>query len=189
MRRLAGVAAVVALVTACSGSPDGPPRSSGSPPRDRAGAPLILMPRDLGARAGDPCGTLLRADQLKDLGVTRPGLAGVDSIGAPTCKWVAAGAGSRTIEASVVQSGDLFVDTYRTKPLPIFLPHDVDGLPAVDSKVFRDDTACTTTVGVADGQTLDVDVARGTRSGERDVDACEISRRAAEEIVSTLPPL
>jgi hypothetical protein len=88
-----------------------------------------------------------------------------------------------------VQSGDLFVDTYRNRVLPIFRPHEVDGLPAVDSKSTEDDTACTTTVGVADGQTLDIDVARGTYAGERDADTCAIGRRAAEEIVATLPPL
>lgn len=188
--RLVWMAALLALVTACGADGGTGARPAATPlPVDRSGAPPILEPRNLASRAADPCGTLLTPLQLKNLGFGRPGVPTRNAVDAPTCTWTAGGVGSRTIAASVVQTGDLFVDTYRTRVLPIFRPHVVEGLPAVDSQASENSTACTTTVGVADGQTLDVSVARGTYADERDADTCAIGRRVAEEIVSTLPPL
>lgn len=175
------------MLAGCASSGGADPPTT--PPADRAGAPTISTPRDLTSRGTASCSSLLTLEQLQRLGLDRTGESSVDAQGSPTCRWVASGSGGRSVTAAVVLDEDLFVGTYRRRETPIFRAYEIGGLPAVDTQFSANSPACTTTIGVADGQTLDVTGSRGTRSGERDVDACAISRRAAEEIVSTLPPL
>lgn len=155
---------------------------------DRAGAPPITAPRDLASRATDPCLTLLTASQVRRLGYDQPGESSVDSLGAPTCTWREDEARRSTI-VSAVLTRDLFVDTYRNRFLPVFRPLEIAGLPAVDIKSGPQVLTCTTTVGVADGQSLDLDTSvGGGLDGLPDDDPCAEGHRVAEEIVSTLPP-
>lgn len=189
-RSVLSVLAAGLVVAGCGSSgagagAEGNPDSSVVP--DRAGAPEVVAPRDLRAGAADPC-ALLSPTRTRALDVLDRGTASTNNLG-PTCTWEGREASSRTIQVSVVVTRDLFVDTYRARALAVFRPGQTAGSPSVDSKTSDTDPVCTTTVGVADGQTLDVSASLGSRSsGESEADSCAISRRVAEEIVSTLPP-
>ena len=176
------------LLAGCSSAPrDGPSEPAPTRSSDRAGAPPITAPRELSSRASDPCRTLLSPAQVRRLGYDLPGEFRRDALGAPTCTWREKEA-SRSASAAVVLTGDLFVDTYRNRFLPVFRPLRIAGLPAVDIMSGPQVLTCTTTVGVADGQSLELNTDVGLTNGRRDADPCAEGHRVAEEIVSTLPP-
>lgn len=154
---------------------------------DRFGAPMITAPRDLSSRGPAPCRTLLSSDEVRRLGYDLPGESSVDVLGAPTCTWRQEDRG-RDSRVSVVLNRDLFIDTYRNRFLPIFEPLRIAGLPAVDIMSGPAVLTCTTTVGVADGQSLELNTSVGLIDGVRDGDPCEEGHRVAEAIISTLPP-
>ena len=155
---------------------------------DRAGAPPITTPRELSSRANDPCRTLLSPGQVRRLKYQLPGEASVDVLGAPTCTWRGENR-SREVSVSVVLTRDLFVDTYRNRFLPVFRPLRIRGLPAVDIKSGPEAATCTTTAGIADGQSLDLNTSVGSGLDRvPDGDPCAEGHRVAEEIISTLPP-
>lgn len=184
MRRASAALLLVVVVAACSSEPA---RTAPETVVDRAGAPPITSPRELSSRAVDPCRSLLTSGQVRRLGYDLPGESRVDNLGAPACTWREEDKGRTTI-VSVVLTRDLFVDTYRNRLLPIFRPLRIDDLPAVDIKSGPQVQTCTTTVGVADGQSLDLDTSvGGGRDGIPDGDPCAEGHRVAEAIVSTLP--
>ena len=148
---------------------------------------MVVAPRELSSRAGDPCRTLLSASQVRGLGYAVPGEPSIDVLGAPTCTWREEDRG-RTAIVSVVVTRDLFVDTYRNRFLPVFEPLQIAGLPAVDIKSGPKVLACTTTVAVADGQSLELNTTvGGGEDGLPDGDPCTEGHQVAEAIVSTLP--
>lgn len=191
--RIALFAFLLLTLAACSvgqGQQGGTPERT-SPPTssDRSGAPIIRSPRDLASRVANPCGTLLTSAQVRRLGYGVPGESRVTAAGSPTCTWRARNT-SRRVDASLALKGDLFVATYRNPDLPLFRPLAIAGLPAVDTRSRPDALTCTTTVGVADSESLDVTGFVGSRlGGTSSTNApCEDAHRVAEEIISTLPP-
>lgn len=63
----------------------------------------------------------------------------------------------------------------------------IGSLPGVAQKTGPDAPACTLTVGVADGQSLEATWYELRSDGAPD--PCERARAAAEAVVSNLPPL
>lgn len=89
----------------------------------------------------------------------------------------------------MIVTNDQLVDAYRNRFLPVFRPIEISGLPAVDIMSGPQVQTCTTTVGVADGQSLQLNTSvGGGLDGLPDGDPCAEGHRVAEEIVSTLPP-
>lgn len=182
---------VLLAAAGCSSGPrDGEPTQPGATaPVDRAGAPPITAPRDLTSRATDPCRTLLTAAQVRELGYELPGRFRIDAIGSPSCVWGEKDARQVDIAVVLTRDGDFFVDTYRNRFLPVFRPLEIAGLPAVDIMTGPRAPVCTTRVGIADSQSLDLNTSVGTGiDGRPDGDPCAEGHRVAEEIVSTLPP-
>jgi len=156
----------------------------------RYGAPEVKSPRNLRSRSAYPCTSLLSPQQLEGLGYLFPGSfrLAIDTI--PECSW-RGDSHDEPLRASVVVTRDLFVDTYRIHLLPIFHPLEIAGLPAVEQQSPVGRGICTTTVGVADSQTLEVDVSIDdlAEDGGPTSDPCGEGRQVIEAIVSTLPPL
>lgn len=160
----------------------------------RYGAPVIEVPRDLRGPGSAPCERLLTRRQIEDLGYPATGRFRMSLDYAPECKWI----DDRTIwsswhslSVSVWIGEDLFVDTYRNRVLPIFRPISLDGLPAVEGQDPGLMSSCTITVGVADEQSLNIDVDAGPprHDGEPAEDPCAQGRRAGELILRALRPL
>lgn len=187
MRAAVVLFVLLVMLAGCAANGGG---TSGSAPTatDRAGAPPIASPRDLTSRAAQPCASLLDPRQLRRLGLPAVGEPIKSALGSPACSWRSGGSGKRA-DVTVVLQRDLFVDSYRRRVLPIFRPLEIDGLPAVDLQSFPGAPTCTTTVGVADNQSLDITaLAAIGRGGRPATDPCEEGHRVAEAIVSTLPP-
>lgn len=177
------------LLVGCSALPgqDGGPARQSSP-ADRAGAPTIDSPKNLSSRTADPCRTLLTQAQIGQLNYMPTGEFRVTATGSPSCIWRDDTSG-RQVNAAVFVGTDLFVNTYRKRFLLVFRPLEIGGLPAVDIMSSPGAPSCTTTVGVADADGLDITSFRGSRSsGGAASDPCEDGHRVAEEIISTLPP-
>lgn len=190
MRALAVIIVLAFVATGCAAGP-GTPGGTGPAPGavDRSGAPPITAPRDLASRAADPCRTLLAPSQLQRLGLDAPVRFRVGPTGAPNCRW-ADETTSRRVSASVILNEDLFVGTYRKRIFPVFRPVEIEELPAVEIQPREDSADCTTTVGVADSQSLDLTgFVRVGADGVRRGDPCALNREVAREILSTLPPL
>ncbi len=183
---VAGIALIL-VIAGCSTAHDVPRESAPTVMSDRAGAPPITNPRNLTSRAEDPCRTLLSTGQIARLGYAREGTFRRDVLGAPTCTWREEERG-RDVGVSVILTGDQFVDAYRKRFLPIFRPLRINDAPAVDIKSGPQALTCTTTVGVADGQSLQLNTSVGGGSdGLPDGDPCAEGHRVAEAIISTRP--
>lgn len=159
------------------------------PKPSRYGAPLIDRPRDIANRSSAPCERLLTPTQLGQLGYPVVGQPSLIIDRAPSCTWTV-DEPARSFSATVWIGEDYFVDTYRNRVLPIFRPTTLVGLPAVEQQSFSGPQICTTTVGIADGQSLDVqtDIGEFRSDGSPATDPCAEGRRVVEAIVSTLPP-
>jgi len=155
----------------------------------RYGAPEVKSPRNLRSRSADPC-TSLSPQQLEGLGYSFPGSFRL-AIARFRSVHGRGDSHDEPLRASVVVTRDLFVDTYRIHLLPIFHPLEIAGLPAVEQQSPVGRGICTTTVGVADSQTLEVDVSIDdlAEDGGPTSDPCGEGRQVIEAIVSTLPPL
>lgn len=179
------------LATSCSSlkPTSSPPSPSAVRAEQRFGAPIIPTPRTLRDRVNDPCGTLLTRRQLEGLGFREPGQSRTSLGVFPECTWTDDETGHR-LSIAVIVSRDLFVDSYRSRLLPVFRPTQVLGAPAVQQQTSENSTSCTTTVGVADAQSLDVVYDVASVGGSVAVpNACVGGARAAAEVISTLPPL
>lgn len=191
VRRLLGsLLAVGVLVTGCSELRPvaSPPSSPVSPALERYGAPPIRTPRNLTARAGSPCQIFDASKSPSLQQYERPGEERSVIGRAQGCTWSAIRP-RRTVSISVWVGEDLLVDTYRAHLLPIFRPIEVDGLPAVEELSTPGSSICTTTVGVADGQSIDVMTSvDDMKGGQPVIDPCAEGRRVAEAVVATLPP-
>lgn len=186
------IALAAVILVACSKSPHPSPPApqSTSAIGERYGAPLIAAPRDLRSRANAPCSELLTPGQLASLGYGPDGVFRRVLDQAPSCSWRGTGP-DRTIDATVWTVRDYFIDTYRTRIFSTFRPTVIAGLPAVEQQSPSGKTLCTTTVGAAESQTLDVtssvdDVGPG---GQPVIDPCSEGRRVIEAIIFGLPPL
>lgn len=186
--RAVAALAVTAALAGCAGPPPRPVAPLRPATVERYGAPTIDRPRDLRSRALDPCGTLLSPAQLSTLGYRVRKSRDVVGL-ATACDWDGTAPG-RATEAAVSVDHDLFVSTYRVKLLPIFRPVTIAGLPAVEEQSPSAPSSCTTTVGVAERQALEVTVyvTDIRRDGSTPIEPCAEGRRVVEAIVSTLPP-
>lgn len=182
--------ALLILAAACTGVPSASVQdtSDSSTPIGRAGAPPITSPRDLSLRSADPCRTLLTPTQLGRLGYDSPAEFRITAAGSPRCTWREEDS-SRRVDVALALNNDLFVNSYQRRILPVFRPLRISGLPAVDLLSSPDALTCTTTVGVADNESLDLTSSVGAdRNGNGVRDPCEKGHQVAEEIISTLPP-
>lgn len=99
---------------------------------------------------------------------------------------------ARTREVNLAPWGDrdLLVDTYRTRLLPIFVPTEIEQLPAVVQLSTPDAVICTITTGTANGQALETTLSVGARSnGQPDGDPCREAMEVIRVVVGNLPPL
>lgn len=83
---------------------------------------------------------------------------------------------------------DLFVESYRNRIFSEFRPLEIAGLPAVQLSAGSQVFTCTTTVGVAEMDAVDINTSVESSRGRPMSDPCEDGRRVAEAVVSTLPP-
>ena len=177
--------ATVLLVCGCGTSPAPTP----APGTDRYGAPLVSEPRDLRSHGPAPCDGPLGASELRSLGFNAAGRPSRLGTGANSCTWEDYGT-KQSVSFVVYPSSDILVDTYRTRLFPQFNPTMIEGLPAVQEQSSSDATACTITVGTAEGQGF---VSTYTQlevpAGEQPDDPCARGRRIVERIVAALPPL
>ncbi len=82
---------------------------------------------------------------------------------------------------------DYFVDAYRARQFPIFVPTEIAGLPAVIQQSAPTSVNCGVTTGVAEGQALDVTVAlfEGDNLARR---SCDEAVAVSAAVISNLPP-
>ncbi|MFC5136954.1 DUF3558 domain-containing protein [Actinomycetospora rhizophila] len=185
-RRAVLIAICAASVAACATS---------RPPTEpvvqdpRHGAPAVSSPRDLATFAARPCDGPLSRQDLRPFGITVPGEQRAVPSGAQGCEWT-----DRTTRIEfgtvVYPDRDILVDTYRSRLFPIFVPTNIDGLPATLEQSARDSITCTITVGTAEDQGF---VSTYTQlevpAGEQPDDPCGRGQRIVERIVAALPPL
>jgi hypothetical protein len=185
-RLLVALLVVVLAVAGCARSPapDPGPRA----PDDRSGAPRIEAPRDVAPFAAAPCNGPLSTADLRDVGLATAGRPTRLVTGVNSCTWENYET-EQAVSLVVYPSRDILVDTYRTRLFALFAPVVVQGLPAVREQSNADATACTITVGTAEGQGF---VATYTQlevaAGERPDDPCGRGQRIVEQIVAKLPP-
>jgi hypothetical protein len=171
-------------LAACS-TPAAPPPAL----PDRHDAPVVIAPRNVASFAPAPCAGPLPPSALRDLGFDGPGRPTRLATGANSCTWEDYGS-EQALSLTIYPGRDILVDTYRTRLFAIFMPFEVDRLPAVAERSSTDATACTLTVGTAPDQGF---VATYTQlevaAGERPDDPCGRGKRIVERIVAALPPL
>ena len=182
------VVLVMSSVVACSASNSEPRVSAPSQTSaTRYGAPGVARPRDLGSRTAAPCATLLTAKQVGEMGL-EDGRYRLVLGKTPSCRWEGREP-QRSVTVAVDLTQNLFVNTYRARLLPILRPISIEDLPAVESQSTADSSLCTTTVGVAAAQSLDITTSVGdVIAGRPVIDPCAEGRRVAEAVVATLPP-
>lgn len=186
-----GVAFLIGFFICSCGSvdpgPPSPPSGQVSPNESRAGAPKVPNPRSFVGRDQDPCQSLLTPEQVIALGV-RPESSVRTNLpsGTPNCRWGGVREG-RIVNVAAYASRDLLVDSYRNRPLPIFVPTTIAGLPAVVQQGSPTSISCTVTTGVAEGQALDVgvDLFEGTDSARR---SCDDAITVSATVIGNLPP-
>lgn len=190
-RYVAGAIALLALLVACGSAPSStrPSSSPISTPElrlERFGAPPITRPRSVAALASSTCALL--DQKARGLGYEGRPEQRTTIAGVVACNW--SSASPRRTASTVVWNGeDYFVDVYRARLMAIFRPIEVGELPAVQQQSVESSTLCTTTVGIADWEALDITTVIDELEGGRPItDPCAEGRRVAEAIVATLPP-
>lgn len=151
----------------------------------RYGAPLPEGPRNLQAVGAVPCELLTNA-HLGQLGLRPQGEPRLVADMAPACVWQGSGLLQR-VSVAVWLDRDYFVDVYRNHFLPVFRSLDVTGLPIVEQQSGPASPFCTTTVGVAESQALEISASVDEVEGQPAIDPCAEGRRVVEAIVPKLP--
>ncbi|HEY0639640.1 MAG TPA: DUF3558 domain-containing protein [Pseudonocardiaceae bacterium] len=190
---------VLALASACTGTEPGSPSptgdvppASGAPtsavPTSGAGdAPAVSDPRD--ASATTACEALtaaqvgelaLNAGSRRELTLPRPFAQGC-AWTSPDSAWsVGFGFASEGL-GTLYRARDNFQH---------FEPRDLDGRPAVDAQTVYNAEDCYTYVGLADDQTLYVNVDNSPALADTPLPpACERLDTIAKMIIGNLPPL
>lgn len=175
-----GVAALA--LTSCATS-TAPP----APEPNRYGAPAVANPRDITPFASAPCDGPLSAETLRELGFEGAGRPSRLTTGVNSCTWEDYGT-EQALSLVVYPVRDILVDTYRTRLFPVFTALRVSELPAVAEQSSSSATACTITVATGQDQGFVVTYTQlEVAVGEQPDDPCGRGRRAAEQIVTSLP--
>ena len=150
----------------------------------RFGAPVVAAPRDVSGVVGAPCTSLLTPGELGSLGISDAGRPRT-YLGAEGCSWTTDS--DDRLSLSVDAERDLLVDTYRTRLMPIFVPTDVKGFPAVRQRTSTAYNTCTVTTGLGPQQALEADWT-GHLAPSPSVDPCERAEEAIALVIRKLPP-
>lgn len=182
MIRFVLAAMLLVAVAACA------PPAPVTTPDPRAGAPVPIEARDVGALASDPC-QVLDSSSAAALGFSSDGEPRTVGTGDRSCWWTAPD-DSQFLSVIVFPQRDALVDAYRLRKFAIFEPSTIGPFPATRERASADSTSCTITVGVSSSQGFVATVDdQAAAAGRRQSEACDRAQQVAERIVAALPPL
>ncbi len=149
---LAVLVGVLMLSVACAAPQTAVQPTSPEISPNRFGAPQVPQRLNVDVVAAAPCQTLLSASEAVQLDAAQA--SEKEFLGARGCMWTVRG--TQKLSIVVYAERDYFVDTYRTRTDPVFVPSTVEGFPAVRQKTGRGQlNICTVTTGVSDHAALD----------------------------------
>lgn len=131
-----------------------------------------------------PCRTLFSRDELIALDIVDAGRERTYS-NVRECVWTT-GSDDR-LRVGVDITRDLLVDSYRPPRPAIFVPVEIEGVPAVRQRLSATINTCNVTVSLAAAQSLEVDWT-GAQSSSADEDPCAKAEEAVALVVRKLPP-
>lgn len=182
LRGISGALIALFVLTACSSAPVHEPAS----PTTLTGHELPPRPQEIRIDDLDPC-SVFTPEQLRTLDVSGQRATRADERRGPLCQW--SHVASEPFEGYLVlRTTDQGPETAYGNPNGTTVT-TVAGFPAVETQALGGggDDHCMILVGVADGQTLQVQYDyNGTKMAMTRAQACEKARAAAEMATRTL---
>ncbi|MCE6993483.1 DUF3558 domain-containing protein [Saccharothrix sp. S26] len=195
-RAVLAVLSLVAVVAGCTTKDGGTPSPGGSTSTTATGAtttsaaageaPAISGPKLDLAKFDTPC-AMLKKDQLSARGVTKAGTERTDPTGTG-CQWYPDEPLGTSFFVVLLDKSKGLDGVYANRDnLPVFEPTEIAGYPAVNTdSTDAAHGACSTAVGVAEGEGFLVQVRVNDKKLPGYTDPCSVSGEIAETVVGNL---